>query len=635
MAFFCAIGINYLTHTYDNKYHTGTTAAIDGVLNYRGENSHKVTFLAYDWAFYQGALLTPADFAESLLVPDAYIDIGAYTSLAPVGETVTPHGCGTYRLRILLDETPRQYTLALPEIFSAYRLYLSGQLIHVNGEPEPDNYQPSIQSEEITFTASEEVDILLAVSDFSHYYSGLIYPPAFGEQQKVNQLLSVQLIIQSVRSFLALLLAISYLVLFFTGGKDKRKLYFSFVCFTFLLYSVSLLLHTFTATENLLIYRLEDSAFIAMLFFITLLMGELSVVLRKSRISRTILVIGCVVLLCSFLTPTWGLGDSAKGRMLYCLIIDSYKVLVFLYLLFIVGNSWWKRQSHMAGVLFSLLFFAISVLCDAIDFWYEPIYFGWGAEYGGFLLLLVLGCYLLYETVSILKDNQILQEQQERQRLYMEEVVHDLKSPLATITAYAELTRNGMVEGMTAQAEFMQEIEERSKELSRRIEKLRRIDYQEQEKLCLSRCNSKQYLIKVAEKYRPLALQNHLSLIVQGDSFPLYLDQEKMTLALENLVMNSIRYTASGGTIILEAYQQGKWAKILVTDTGEGMDIAYLNKIFSRGYTGEQTHSGLGLYIASEVVRAHHGTISVQSAPHQGSIFTLQIPNQEKENTQY
>lgn len=161
----------------------------------------------------------------------------------------------------------------------------------------------------------------------------------------------------------------------------------------------------------------------------------------------------------------------------------------------------------MTSILLSLLFFAFRVLCDAIDFWYEPIYFGWGAEYGGFLLLFVLGAYFLYETRAILKCNRMLQERQKR---YMEEVVHDLKSPLATITAYAELSRSGIVDGVTTQFELMQEIEERSKELSYRIEKLRQMDYQEREVICLSSCNSRQYLIKAAEKYRPLALQNHL-----------------------------------------------------------------------------------------------------------------------------
>lgn len=199
-----------MTHTYDNKYRIDAATAIDDVLDYHSETSRKVTFLTQGWAFYQDVLLTPADFGNAFLVLDAYIDIGADTSLALTDKTDDPHGSGTYRLHILLDETPRQYTLALPGIFPAYRLYLSGQLIYVNGELEPDNYQPTICSEEITFIASNEVDILLTVSDFSHSYSGFVYLPAFGQQQTVKQLLSAQLMLQSIRSFLALLLAISF-----------------------------------------------------------------------------------------------------------------------------------------------------------------------------------------------------------------------------------------------------------------------------------------------------------------------------------------------------------------------------------------------------------------------------------------
>jgi NtrC-family two-component system sensor histidine kinase KinB len=107
-------------------------------------------------------------------------------------------------------------------------------------------------------------------------------------------------------------------------------------------------------------------------------------------------------------------------------------------------------------------------------------------------------------------------------------------------------------------------------------------------------------------------------------------DISKITWVLNNLVSNALRYTEKGGTINLSARQVGNVVHVSVRDNGKGIPIEYQPKIFEKfirvkGDT-ESKGSGLGLSICKEIVKAHGGTIWVDSAPGKGSEFTFTLP---------
>ena len=175
-------------YVWDNKYTRPGAQPMDGLLTLTDEELGQTDlhFLIHGWAFYPGVLLTPEEWTahgtEHYMI---YTSIGERTRFdQPDG--VTPHGCGTYALTLDLPETPAQYGLELPEIYSAYRLYLNGNLELQVGEPDLKHYQPRTQNRMVTFTGSGLTTILLAVRDDSHFYSGLVYPPALGTPLAVN-----------------------------------------------------------------------------------------------------------------------------------------------------------------------------------------------------------------------------------------------------------------------------------------------------------------------------------------------------------------------------------------------------------------------------------------------------------------
>ena len=107
-------------------------------------------------------------------------------------------------------------------------------------------------------------------------------------------------------------------------------------------------------------------------------------------------------------------------------------------------------------------------------------------------------------------------------------------------------------------------------------------------------------------------------------------DDNKITWVLTNLISNALRYTHSKGNIRLSAESFGPYVQISVSDDGPGIPYEYQSKIFDKFVQIKSDKvlggSGLGLAICKEMVRAHGGTIWVDSVPGEGSVFTFTLP---------
>ena len=107
-------------------------------------------------------------------------------------------------------------------------------------------------------------------------------------------------------------------------------------------------------------------------------------------------------------------------------------------------------------------------------------------------------------------------------------------------------------------------------------------------------------------------------------------DDNKITWVLTNLISNALRYTPSSGYIKLSAESFGPYVQISVSDDGPGIPYEYQSKIFDKFVQVKSDKavggSGLGLAICKEIVRAHGGTIWVDSVPGSGSTFTFTLP---------
>jgi two-component system sensor histidine kinase BaeS len=109
-------------------------------------------------------------------------------------------------------------------------------------------------------------------------------------------------------------------------------------------------------------------------------------------------------------------------------------------------------------------------------------------------------------------------------------------------------------------------------------------------------------------------------------------EPKRLEQIVVNLLSNALRYTDAGGSATLSVRRDRDDAVLEVADTGIGISADDLPHVFTRFWRGEKSRSratggaGIGLSIVKELVRAHGGTIAVESAPGRGSTFRVTIP---------
>jgi len=137
--------------------------------------------------------------------------------------------------------------------------------------------------------------------------------------------------------------------------------------------------------------------------------------------------------------------------------------------------------------------------------------------------------------------------------------------------------------------------------------------------------------------YKPLWEEHGLRVdsVLEGEKRPLLADAELVKAAFSRLLLNAIRFNHKGGSIsVLARYGAGETC-FSFTDTGEGIPFEEQNLIFDGLYqvadhlTRKVGGLGVGLAVVSRIVKAHGGSVSIKSAPGNGSTFTIILPKQD------
>jgi two-component system OmpR family sensor kinase len=154
--------------------------------------------------------------------------------------------------------------------------------------------------------------------------------------------------------------------------------------------------------------------------------------------------------------------------------------------------------------------------------------------------------------------------------------------------------------------------------------------------LAVEDCDLRELVAEAAETANILAEEAQLTVTTTIPGVPVVLgvDRNRIRQLLLNLVTNAVKYTPAGGTVSLGLSDQGETVTLTVGDTGIGIAAGDLPHIFDRYWRadparsreGESPGTGLGLAITKWVAEAHGGSISVQSRPGRGTLFTVGLP---------
>lgn len=239
------------------------------------------------------------------------------------------------------------------------------------------------------------------------------------------------------------------------------------------------------------------------------------------------------------------------------------------------------------------------------------------------------------EMVRALKEsNEEVKAQEKRRDQFMQDVAHEMRTPLTTI--------NGLLEGLQYNAIPEDSIPQSISLMQRETKRLIRLvnenlDYEKirsgKNQLLKSNFNARTVLNDLIQQLKQNADKNNDKLVIDcPDRVEVFADHDRFTQIMVNLVQNAIQFT-NDGQIIISGKRIEHGACFSVADNGIGMSPDQTKYIFERFYKADPARaryggtgeSGLGLSIVLSLVKQHGGDIEVKSKLHEGSVFTITL----------
>jgi two-component system sensor histidine kinase KdpD len=241
---------------------------------------------------------------------------------------------------------------------------------------------------------------------------------------------------------------------------------------------------------------------------------------------------------------------------------------------------------------------------------------------------------VMVERFRLIQQANRAQLAEESERLYkviLDSVSHELKTPLAVITAAAENLKQHHVPGKDAEFLLTEEIQSAVVRLRRAIENLLGMSRIESGrlKLELNWCEVAE-LLQAAREQAADVLSHHKVRGALSPELPLVkLDFGLMVHAFSNLLTNAALYSPEDSEIRLSAHMDNQTLIVRIADEGPGLPAGDPNQVFEKFYRGPNAKpggSGLGLAIVKALVEAHGGMITAENNPGHGATFIVRLP---------
>ena len=219
-------------------------------------------------------------------------------------------------------------------------------------------------------------------------------------------------------------------------------------------------------------------------------------------------------------------------------------------------------------------------------------------------------------------------------RDFISNVSHELRTPLASLKALTETLRDGALEDPKAAHRFLGRIETEVDALTQMAQELLELTRIEsgQVPLEFKAIPAASLLLSAADRMRAQAERAGLVIRLGApqDTTNVRADPSRLEQVLVNLIHNALKFTHPGGEVVLSVQTEKEVVRFAVRDTGVGIPVDDLERIFERFYKADRARSGggtgLGLSIARHIVEAHGGSIWAESEEGRGSTFYFTIP---------
>lgn len=234
--------------------------------------------------------------------------------------------------------------------------------------------------------------------------------------------------------------------------------------------------------------------------------------------------------------------------------------------------------------------------------------------------------------------NDALEAADQLKTAFVSNMSYELRTPLTSIAGFAEMMMQGYAGTLSARArEYLDAIMVSTERLTKLIDNVLDLTQGAAGRLPIERKTVavSDLVCGTADSFEEVARRTGIELVCDArpDAGVLEGDARRIGQAIEHLIDNAIRYTGSGGRVLVYADGTPESARIVVSDNGPGMDAATQARVldvfarFSETRGGET--DGLGLLLVRRQVEAHGGTVSILSEPGQGTAVTIELPRSE------
>ncbi|WP_342443606.1 ATP-binding protein [Lysinibacillus sp. FSL K6-0075] len=599
---------------------------------------HHTLTLDGEWAFYPSSWLMDENNPP---MPPTYIQVpDGWDEVFQEGE-LTPYGYGSYHLKLLIDpEKAFTFSMRVPSIRSAAEVYVDGHLIAAAGEL-GENRQQTV-AKNVPFTASfetkgqSEIDIIMQVANFQDPRNGgIVRSIKFGREEMIFRETQLSITMQLLVAVVLILHAIYSVILYLLGNKDRRLLFFSVLTISIMFY------YLLGSDDKLLSFWFPinyDWGFI----FVHLSMVGIGYSLLQCiepwlprHLNRSkqgfALICACASVLAMLLPTRYVV--TIQGVYIVLLAVP-----IVITMMLMLGRTI-KDIRHNVFLLLAILAFVNSILWDVL-----LLITGIKVISYPFDLIITIACLATLwfkDYVKVHADTKELAQKLQKADLLKDEFLastsHELRNPLHSIInmSKAVLEREAAVLSHKS-VNDLETVLAVGKRMSLLLNDLLDV-------MSLKENTKKLHLGTVSIHTIVVAVLDMLRFMMEGkpvhfvnqipkDFHKVLADENRVIQIVFNLVHNAVKFT-NEGAITLSGYTTGEgMAKIVIADTGIGVDAETMQRIFEPYEQGTVSKTiieggfGLGLNISKRLIELHGGTLEAQSVVGQGSTFAFTLP---------
>lgn len=236
-----------------------------------------------------------------------------------------------------------------------------------------------------------------------------------------------------------------------------------------------------------------------------------------------------------------------------------------------------------------------------------------------------------YGMLFIVDDVTEQERREQLRREFTSNVSHELKTPLTSISGFAEVLSTGICNNKDDIVHFGTLIRKEALRLLQMIEEIMHLARIEDGKrqLNMEDVNLRDLIQEIVEFMEPVLMEKKVTIHCTMDDTTVLADRGLCRELIMNLLDNAVKYNRPGGHVYVDVRHEGHRAFLVVRDTGIGIPEDKQKRVFERFYRADSSRSqkikgtGLGLAIVKHIVEQHHGTIALKSKENEGTEITI------------